>query len=214
MPPNDLRISEVGPDGSAGYGAYAPAVVYNGQFDEYLVVWYGTDDSGGLDPSEFEIFGQRLLTDGTQIGLNDFQISDMAGTGELSYFAGNPAVAYVQPEGEYMVTWYADDDRGGMVDEEFEIFGQRLTAQGATLGFDDFRISFMAGSGDADFGAAFPALAFDSLGRRYFVVWQADHDADGQVDGELEIFGARVFPPLFEDDFERGTSSAWSSTTP
>jgi len=57
---NDFRLSDMGPDGDANYGAYYPAVACNSANNEYLVVWHGDDDTGALVNNENEIFGQRF----------------------------------------------------------------------------------------------------------------------------------------------------------
>ena len=50
----------------------------------------------------------------------------MGGTGDNSFDALDPAVTYNPVEDEYLVAWEGDDDVGGLVDGELEIFGQRL----------------------------------------------------------------------------------------
>lgn len=52
----------MGPDGTAIFGAEAPAVTYNATHNEYLIAWQGSDDSGILVDHEFEIFGQRFAS--------------------------------------------------------------------------------------------------------------------------------------------------------
>ncbi len=39
-----------------------------------------------------------------------------------------PAIAYGSGPNEYLVVWEGDDNLGGMVDGESEIFGQRIAA--------------------------------------------------------------------------------------
>ena len=48
---SNFRVSDMGPDGSDSYGANAPAVAYNSTNNEYLVVWYGDNDEGGVGGS-------------------------------------------------------------------------------------------------------------------------------------------------------------------
>lgn len=55
---NDFRLSDMGPDGNAGFYAFEPAIAYNSTNSEYLVVWRGNDNTGKL-VGEYEIFGQR-----------------------------------------------------------------------------------------------------------------------------------------------------------
>jgi hypothetical protein len=210
---NDVRLSDVGPNGSISYGAFYPAIAYSAAQNEYLVVWEASDDGGGMAPFEREIFGQRVLAQGGEVGINDFRISDMGGSGDASFEGGHPAVVAVA-SGGYFVVWYGDDDLGGLVEDEWEIFGQRLAANGAALGFNDFRISRMGPNGDPQYDGAFPALAYDSTRGRLLPVWTADHHLGGSAEDELETYGSIVTPSLFEDDFESGGTGAWSSTVP
>lgn len=114
----------------------------------------------------------------------------------------------------FLVTWHGDDDVGGLIDGEFEIFGQFLTRQGAQVGSNDFRISDLGGTGDADFDAQNAAVASSS--GEILVVWHGDDNVGGLVDNELEIFGQKIDTSffVFADGFETGDSSIWSNTVP
>jgi hypothetical protein len=175
--PNDFRISDMGPDGDATFGAIAPSVAYNSNADEYLVVWMGDD---GID-QDFEIHGQRLdASTGAEVGINDFRISDGAFTATVS------AVAYNPSADEYLVVWSGG---GPGPDPEWEIYGQRLDGStGAEIGCDDFRISEMGPDGNTNFGAEKPAVTYNPSVDEYLVVWNSD---DETVD-EFEIFGQRL----------------------
>jgi len=188
----DFRISEMGPDGDPFYGAHTPAVAYNSQDDQYLVVWNGDIDSGGLVEDEYEIFGQRIDgATGAEIG-DDFRVSEMGPDGDPDYDAGDPAMAYNSQADEYLVVWYGDDDSGGLVDNELEIFGQRIDgATGAEIG-DDFRISHQGPDGDPDYVASGASVAYNSQADEYLVVWSGDDDSGGLVNDEFEIFGQRI----------------------
>jgi len=213
---NDFRISDMGGTGDPDYGAQSPAVTYNSTDNEFLVVWFGDDNVGGLFNEEFEIFGQRLDAEtGSTVGANDFRISDMGGTGEWDFHAYNPAVACNGTDNEYLVVWLSDDNTGGLVEWEYEIFGQRLdAATGAELGANDFRISDMGGTGDPDYDAHSPAVTYNSADNEFLVVWYGDDNTGGLVDEEHEIFGKRLGILPFEDGFESGDTSAWSTTVP
>jgi hypothetical protein len=191
---NDFRISDMGPDGDTHFAAFAPAVAYNGANDQYLVVWYGDDDTGNLVGGEFEIFGQRLdAATGAEVGDNDFRISHMGPDRNLNFGAFEPAVAYNGAANEYLVVWFGDDNTGTLVNDEFEIFGQRLdAATGAQLGANHFRISDMGTDGDTHFAASIPAVAFNRTNNEYLVVWEGDDNTGMLVDGESEIFGQRL----------------------
>jgi hypothetical protein len=212
---DDFRISDMGGTGDDSFDAMSPAVAYNSTDNEFLVVWYGDDNVGGLVDHEHEIFGQRIdAIDGGQVGANDFRISDMGGTGDPDFDGWSPAVAYNSMNNEYLVVWSGDDNTGGLVDLEFEIFGQRLDATGAELGANDFRISEMGGTGDPDYSTWYPALASGGAAGQYLVMWQGDDNTGGLVDNEYEIFGKLLGILPFSDGFESGDTSAWSTTVP
>ncbi len=191
---NDFRISDMGGTGDTGYDAFEPAVAYNATDNEYLVVWHGDDDIGGLVDDEYEIFGQRLdAATGAEVGSNDFRISDMGGTGDVTYGALLTAVAYNTTDNEYLVVWRGDDNVGGLVDDETEVFGQRLDgATGAEVGSNDFRISDMGGTGDANYDIYSVDVAYNAADNEYLVVWRGDDNVGGLVDNEYEIFGQRL----------------------
>src|SRR3972149_5105311 len=116
----------MGPDGNTSFGAFEPAVAYNSTNNEYLVVWWGDDNTAPLVDGEFEIFGQRIAgATGAELGGNDVRISDMGPDGDTSFDVGEPAVAYNSTNNEYLVVWEGDDNAAPLVDEEVEIFGRR-----------------------------------------------------------------------------------------
>ncbi len=184
---NDFRLSDLGQDGDPLHRANFPDVAYSSAPERYLVVWEGSDDT--LAVSESEIWGQLVdARSGAEIG-GDFRISDVGNDGTNQWLAREPAVAYNAVRDEFLVVWYADDPKEGVVDNEFEIWGQRIdAATGAEVGPNDFRISFQGGTGATDYDALRPdvvALADD----RYLVVWEGDTDAGPLVDDEMEIYG-------------------------
>ncbi len=211
---NDFRISDMADNGDSAFDAFRPAVAFNGVENEYLVVWHGDDNVDGLVNLEDEIFGQRLDENGTAQGDNDFRISDAGGTGDNLFGASDPAVAFNSVENEYFVVWSSDDNAGGLVNNEHEIFGQRLNENGIAQGNNDFRISDMGGTGDISFDASHPAVAFSSARNQFLVVWEGDDDAGTLGDDDFEIFGQRLATPLFADGFESGDTSAWSAGVP
>ena len=198
---DDFRISDLGPDGSPGYGADNPAVAYATAQHEYLVVWSGDDDrdfgSGPLANGEMEVYGQRLAADGSEVGDNDFRISDMGTDGDPAFRTFGARVAYVAAADEYLVVWRGDDNRdfgsGSLADDEMEIFGQQLAAaSGAEVGDNDTRWSDMGNlDGDPAFDADRPALAVRDGDGAVLVVWQGDDEAGDLVSNEVEILGQR-----------------------
>ncbi|WP_372770634.1 lamin tail domain-containing protein, partial [Pseudoalteromonas sp.] len=188
---NDFRISDMGPENSSDYYGFEPAVAYNSFNNEYLVVWEGEDNTLPLIFGESEIFGQRLsgATAG-EIGENDFRISDAGPNGDTAYDAYGADVEYNKLNNEYLVVWTADEDTGLLVDDEYEIYGQRILAStGAAIGDNDFRISDMGADGNANYDADFRALAYNNTNNEFLVVWHGENQT--QAD-EWEIFGQRI----------------------
>ena len=191
---NDFRISALGPDGDSAFATHGPAVAYNSNDNEYLVVWDGNVAAG-----DHEVFGQRLSgATGAAVGPDDFPISDMGPDGDGA--AMRAAVAHNATDNEYLVVWEGLDGMTAL-DNEFEIYGQRLSAAGVELGTNDFRLSDMGPDGDGSSGAtdrtagfdAFdPAVAYGREANEYLVVWEGDDDTGALVEGELEIHGQRV----------------------
>ena len=182
----------MGPDGNLYYRAEDPAIVYDDFYDRYLVVWTGDDDSGALMEDEDEIFGQLLDgATGAPTGPNDFRISFNGGTGNTTYAAAHPDVAFDGVHQRFLVVWDGDTDTGDLVDGEKEIFGQVLDAALATVG-SNFRISTMGPDGDAAYDAERPAVAYNPERDEFLVVWAGDTNTGGLVDNEDEVWAQLV----------------------
>ncbi len=182
-----VRLSDLGPDGNIGLGAFAPAVAYNGTNNEYFVVWAGNDNTGTLGNDDFEIFGQRLdAATGALLG-GKVRLSGMGPGGNSGFGAFDPDVTYNGANNEYLVVWH-----GGTTDGGFKIFGQRLNAAtGAPLGANDFRISDLGPDGNPDFDASSAAAASNGAANDYLVGWEGDDDTAPEVDNTYETFGRR-----------------------
>jgi hypothetical protein len=177
----DFRISSVGTDTDAGRGGFTPSVAYSSTADEYLVAWYG---DGLATDDENEIFGQRISAAGAELG-SDFRISSVGTDTDTGRGGFTPSVAYSSTANQYLVAWDGD---GLATDEEFEVFGQRLSAAGAELG-SDFRISSVGTDTDATRDGTSPSVAYSSTANQYLVAWTGDGLA---TNDELEIFGQRL----------------------
>ena len=189
---NDFPISSMGPVGDAAYTAWRPDVAYNSTHNQYLVVWAGDDDTPPLVEGEYEIFGQLLYADGGQLGPTDFRLSDMGPDGDPDYDASFPDVAYNSTEDEYLVIWYGDDNTAPLVDNESEIFAQRIeAATGAQIG-GDMRLSDMGPDGDPDYYASLPAVAYNSTHNQYLVVWHGADYTPPLAGEEIEIYSQRL----------------------
>jgi hypothetical protein len=196
----DFQISDTG-NGSSKYDASKPALTYNPDLNEYLVVWEGqvkyTVVDGNNSPVDtaktIDIFGQRLNGNGTATGSDDFRISDMGPDtgidGHQNFEASEPDVAYNSTNKEYLVVWHGDDDAGGGITGDQEIYGQRLSANGTQQGTNDFRISYMGYPGSDSFDANSADVVWNANNKQYLVVWSSDHYQGHLGSGEQEIWG-------------------------
>ncbi len=186
------RISQMGPDGNASYDARNPDVAYNSSANEYLVVWYGDTDNGGVIEGEFEIWGKRInASNGQAIG-NQFRISQMGPTANRSYDAIDPKVAYNSTNNTYLVVWRGEDGNLANAIGEFEIYGQQISVNGSEIGSNDFRISDMGPDNDSLYDAFSPDIVYNTTSNEFLVVWYADDNNAGHVSGEFEIYGQRI----------------------
>jgi hypothetical protein len=215
------RISDIGGEGSSLYGANDPAVAYNPDQDEWLIVWWGNEDysssrssmveestlpvgkrddlSNGFAPSDsnkLEIFGQFMgYTPAgliTPVGANDFRISDNGPTSDPNFDAVAADVAYDPTNSKFLVVWHGDDDTGEMVNNEFEIFGQLIHAlMRSEIGQSDIRLSDMGPDGSVYYRADFPAVAFSPTSGNFLVAWHGEDNIAPLTNDEFEIFGQR-----------------------
>lgn len=185
---NDFRVSDVRGSGIEPSDALSPDVAFNPDNNEYLVVWWADEDDI-LPVNDFEIYGQRIDAEtGADLGDNDFRISFMGDDGNI-FRAEDPAVTYNSDAKEYFVVWQSDHNEAPLENDEFEIFGRRIGADGLLLG-DQTRISFMGGpDGDTNRTAANPDICYNAATQQYLVVWDGDDIA--LLDDEREIF-ARI----------------------
>jgi Ca2+-binding RTX toxin-like protein len=127
--------------------------------------------------NEFEIFGQLVGANGAAIGVR-FPIS----TTGTDRDASRPAVTYDSRANEYLVVWEADDLA---TDDEFEIFGQLLSASGAEIG-SDFQISNIGAGGGVGPEGFEPAVSYNAADDDFLVVWEGG----GLLNpSKVEIFG-------------------------
>jgi hypothetical protein len=182
------RLSVMGPDVDPDYDASNPAVAYNRASDEFLVVWEGDDDTTPLVNNEFEIWGQRVDADGEKIN-TQFRISYMGGPGDANYDARDPDLAYnsVMIPHQYLVVWEGDHKSSGLANDEFEIWGRRVTTSGGLLE-TQLRISDMGGTGNADLCGLDPAVAYNPVNNEYLVVWEGDNYSADLFD----VYGQRL----------------------
>ena len=174
-----FRISNLS-DGNKDHGANHPQVVYNRTAHEYLVVWHG---SGLVDAPDkfFEVYGQRLSRTGGEIGA-DFRISYLTDLGKVNTSVvrntSHAQVAWNSTNNEYLVIWNGMGEPEDVVKKE--IYGQRLKANGETLG-KNFRISHTTDQG-SNFHASAPEVAYNSRDNQYLVVWSGGFKKETQTE--------------------------------
>ncbi|MEZ5465385.1 MAG: choice-of-anchor Q domain-containing protein [Lysobacteraceae bacterium] len=185
-----IRISSMGVDGDVNARADQPRVAYSPVNDEYLVVWRGDESTPPLVDNENEIFAQRINAASRNLVAGRMQVSAMAGAnGDTNFDASDPSISRNANSNQFLVTWHGDDNAGGMVDNEQEVFGRFVTGGGSPQG-SQFRISSMGGSGNPNFRANNPSSAFNPSSGQFMVVWHGDDSS--LVDNELEIWGQRI----------------------
>ncbi|MEZ5591790.1 MAG: hypothetical protein R3F53_14190 [Gammaproteobacteria bacterium] len=125
-------------------------------------------------------------------GSDDFRISFMGTDGSTSFRGDDPEVAYNATANEFFVVWQADDDTAPLVDNENEIFGQRINASTGALIGSRIRISTMGPDGDGNFDAFDAGIAWNRTTNQYLVVWEGDDNTAPLDDNEVEIFGRLI----------------------
>lgn len=185
-------ISDMGPAGNTAYSAVDAAISYNSTNNNYLVVWRGDDDTAPLVNDEFEVFGQFVSNFGVVANVDGFfRISNMGTSGSTNFGAFAPAIDYDPNMQRFMVSWHGDDNAGGLIDNELEIFNQKVTTSGV-LDAAVIRMSDSGGSGNTTFNASNAAIIYNPSFREFLTCWQGDDNAvGGMVDNELEIWGQR-----------------------
>ena len=130
-------MSDVGGISETFFDAENADVVYSAASGSYLVSFFADDNEGGQIDGEIEAFVQAVdAATGAEVGPNDLRVSDMGPNGTFHYQIAFTALACNSTDGSYLIVWQGDDNTGGMVNDEFEIFGQLLS--GGPLFADGF----------------------------------------------------------------------------
>ncbi|MEZ5079967.1 MAG: hypothetical protein R2878_04755 [Thermoleophilia bacterium] len=191
----DTRISDMGPDGASAYYARNPSVAFDAGSGRFLVAWEGVDGTTPLLTDGQEIYGRRVAfdkPDGISLLGPDTQYSDMGPAGDDGFSAQHAAVSAHPLNREFLVTWDGDDNTPPLKDNEEEVFGQRVAADGAQIGADTVISDMGPSIGSTFYRAARPAVDWNSASGRWLVAWQGDDDSIGVgqlgVDDEFEIW--------------------------
>ena len=108
--------------------------------------------------------------------------------GDAAAQAFKAEVAFNPIADEAFVVWCGDDQTPPLVDDEFEVWGQRVnTSTGGLIG-TAVRISFAGADGDSSRSGCYPDVAYNSVDHEYLVVWEGDES----IDQKFEIYGRRL----------------------
>ena len=145
------------------------SLAYNSAQNEYLAVWQSKPSS------HHNVYGQRIGTDGQQIGPN---ISIGTGAGPQ----WSPAVAYNDREDEYLAVWSDGAPSLGYMNLQ----GRRLSTTGQLLG------DIIPVSQSPAHLHWYPNLAYHHAGNEYLVIWERGEGKRISHNKTYDIYGARV----------------------
>ena len=164
----------------------------NGNF---VVVWSAADGGCGFFGCSSGVWGRRFDASGAPQG-GEFRIN--------TYTTGNqgPASVSSDEKGNFVVVWPGSgQDEPGFYLLGSGVFGQRYDASGVAQG-GEFRVnSYTTGDQRASAVAVSPDGDF-------VVVWHSRYQVSG-----YDVFGQRYGDIIFEDGFESGGLTKWSSAT-
>jgi hypothetical protein len=137
--------------GTNANGEYGPAVAYNSDDDEFMVVWY---DWRNLN---HDIYGQRVKA-------SDGSLSAEVQVTSNPDWQWTPAIAYDGDVGQYLVVW--SDRRNDPGDgTNWDIYGKRLKPDGTP--WDGFALDVCKRQDNQEH----PAVAYNADERQYLVAW-------------------------------------------
>jgi hypothetical protein len=151
---------------------------------DFVVVWSGQGAGG-----EAGVFAQRFNASGGAQG-SEFRVNSYTTGGQLTAAVASDA------DGNFVVVWRSLGQDGSV----YGIFGQRFDASGLPRGVE-FQVNSYTSSNQTA-----PAVASGADGD-FVVVWHGVNE-DGSLYG---VFGQRYGDMIFEDGFESGDLSRWSS---
>ena len=183
---DDFRISQTGPDGLAELSATLPSAAANTKSGDYLVAFSATLSTAG----DREIKIQPLDPDGGAIVGDDIRISDAGPEGDPNRDAIAPRVAFSPSARQFLVA-YAADDLG--VDDEFEVYAQRVGADGSERGDNDVRVSQIGPEGNPDVGVGpAPPPPVGIAVNNQLSEWVVSYWGEGAADEIFDAYSRRV----------------------
>jgi hypothetical protein len=172
------RISDMSNAG-ADRDAFDPAVCFNHDNDQFLIVWTGDGDT--LSNDEYETFGQIQAGFGWS-EVNDFQIS-AAGGGDPDRDSHRPSAVYSSDQNAYLV--FAESDGLSPADEVYEICARRLSNLGEIIS-PYLAVSAMSATWP-DGDARLAASVYNPVRQEFLVTWNGNNNV--AMDNNEEVFG-------------------------
>lgn len=180
----EQRISDAGGVGAAQYDARRASIA-RGTDGQFLVVWESNEDVPGMATQKREIWAQRLASDLTEVGENDFRISRTGADSTATLGAEGPAVAYHTGANRFLVTWAAGPLYGT---SGVGVRGQYVhAASGALLAPLEFPVS-----DEWPAGVGYLAREADAAcGKTCLALWHMQEPGNSPQD-EYEVWGQRL----------------------
>jgi hypothetical protein len=110
----EIEVSEL-----EDFPAHEPAVAYNPDGQEWMVVWSGNGREAGGD--EYEIYGRRIDSNGHKLGEQATRMSKLGAAGDGAFDSEAPSVAYGLVAKTFLATWHADH----FADGAFQVWAGR-----------------------------------------------------------------------------------------
>lgn len=186
---DELRISTIGTADSGDRDADWPSIAHDPVRQRFLIAYQGDHVGDNL----FEVYATLLGPD-DEILVPRIAVSSM-GTSPWAYNfqPARAEVAFSETSEVYLVVWYGDDDSGGLVDGEFEVYGRVIDAHGVPVGAQ-FRISRTGADGNPTADATDPAVVWHASTDSFVVEWRANPGTGGLSARDGELFRQIVSP--------------------
>jgi hypothetical protein len=192
-----FRISHAA-DTNASGNANPPNVVFDPSANRFLVAWTADEKTGTMVDNEFEVWARFVAPDASVLGAADLRYSDMGPDGVATFQPQRPRLGFNPVAKEFFAVWAGDDNTPPLVDNEGEVFGQRIASDGTELGDNDVRISHDGPDGDPAFAANRPSLAYNSSICRYLVAWSSGNVGNfgsSSANEDWDVYGNIVDSP-------------------
>jgi hypothetical protein len=139
-------LSNAGDGNDPTYSAGYAEVAYDAPAGQYVVTFAADRHRDGMVDGEIEAFVRRVNGgNGAHFG-DDERISHLGPDGQSGFPAAWNAIACGASNGDCLVVWMGSDNVGGLLQNEWEIFGQGFVPDlvsdsfesGDLLGWSDF----------------------------------------------------------------------------